>query len=76
MVTLELESYNLEAAKIQLMRQCFQENPYSTIAEIAKLLGVSERTMYRTACDFPREDRQVLKARALLEKSGYTVTKK
>jgi len=42
-----IKTYNLKEIKNQVIKHCVENNPKLTLAEIAKKLGVAERTLYR-----------------------------
>lgn len=79
-VILELDSYNIEKASEALFMKIINDKPYLTKSQIAKQLGVAERTIYRWVDKykiefFPRGT-SIQKAIELLETSGFNVTKK
>lgn len=47
MIEIVLNTYNLKKIKNQIINTCIDNNPTLNIDEIAKLLGISERTVHR-----------------------------
>lgn len=52
MLTLELNSLNLQKAEEKIIKQAITENSEKTYKEISQILGISERTLYRKVRDF------------------------
>jgi len=52
MITIELNSLNLQKAEEKIIKQAIIENSEKTYKEISEILGISERTLYRKVKDF------------------------
>lgn len=75
-VTLNLPSYNMEESQLHLAKLCVKENPGATFAKIAKLLCISERTLYRMnkKHNFINSDNrdEIKYLKSVLEKNGIS----
>jgi predicted DNA-binding transcriptional regulator AlpA len=47
MITLNLNSYDITEATVALIKLCYSENPELSNKAVAKLTGLSDRTIYR-----------------------------
>jgi hypothetical protein len=74
---IELKDYNVDDAIGILTKKCFIDNPHATYLEISIMFGVSERSLYRYMKKYKIETsstlRKILKAKKLLEDSGYVI---
>lgn len=75
---LELKSYSLKEAEWALICKCFNDNIDKDVKDIADLLEISERNLYRKiqGTEFSRHHRIVSRAISFLENEGYEVIKK
>lgn len=70
-------TYNLELLEKNAIKQCFEENPRKNIRQIADLLGISERNLYRKMKDLKistkstKAPKKLVRAIAVLEGKGY-----
>lgn len=71
---MEESKYNIEKAIKKLVLECFDENKEKTYNDIAMLLGISERTLFRYAkeLNIPRYNSRVLKSIQYLRKQKFT----
>lgn len=75
---LELKSYSLKDAEWALICKCFNDNMDKDVKDIAGLLDISERNLYRKiqGTEFNRYRRTVSRAITFLKSEGYEVIKK
>lgn len=76
-INITLDSWNIEQAKRKIVKMCFAQNSNRKNCDIAKMLGMSERNLYRIIPELglTKEERAIVRAKDTLEKNGYIVIK-
>lgn len=74
---ISLTDYNLIKAEKEIIKACLEENPDSTYNEIAELLHISTRTLYRKIYIHDIQKSKTINSKIkYLEKLGYEIKKK
>lgn len=74
---IELTDYNLIKAEKEIIKACLEDNPDSTYNEIAELLHITTRTLYRKMYVYGIQKNKTIEGKIkYLEKLGYKIEKK
>lgn len=74
---IELTDYNLIKAEKLIIQTCLEDNPDSTYNQIADMLHISTRTLYRKMYDYGIQKNKTIAGKIkYLEKLGYKIEKK
>ena len=73
-----LTSWNLVEAEERIIQECIKANPNQSLEQLAHLLNISSRTLYRKLRQYKQKGKKqedINKAIALLEKEGFKIQK-
>lgn len=79
-MTIQVSSYKIEDIQKAAIQKLIEENPFKTLKEYAKMLGVHERTLIRwkEIYNLSIPDCRKSKQKSVIEellKQGYSITK-
>ncbi len=76
-MNIEITDYNLIKAEKLIIKCCLEDNPDSTYNEIAAMLHISTRTLYRKMYIYGIQKNNTIDGKIkYLEKLGYKIEKK
>lgn len=72
-----ITDYNLTKTEKEIIKACLDDNPDKTYEDIAALLHISCRTLYRKMHDYDiQKDKSIQAKIRYLERLGYEINKK
>lgn len=76
-MNIKITDYNLIKAEKEIIKACLEDNPDSTYNEIADMLHISTRTLYRKMYVYDIQKSKTIDSKIkYLEKLGYKIEKK